>query len=472
MKNPMLKYAAVLGLAAAAAPIATAADDSALIDILQRKGVLSEKEANSVREELKHSNNDSASKIKLNSAVSELKLYGDLRLRYQYESKDAQLLPQNGGGANVSQSSRWRYRLRLNADFKLGEHVYGGVELATNSDSDSPNQSFENGFADYNIFISKAYMGWKPTDWLTITGGKFSNPFYSTELTWDPDINPTGVAEVIAFHKLVAGEPSSGGYSKDGKSVKEVAPAELPWELSLVAGQFIFDNNSEASGPDNDSSSDAYLFQTQLVGSYKFGGTKVTVAPGWLTYVNGSLDGVQNSNSFNDNALVSGATRNLNLLLAPGDISFNAGGLKTKIFWDFSYNIDGDGRVQDIYRLANNVGAPQHTTEDDFAYLIGVQVGENKKGGDWSFLANWRQVGLGAVDPNLNDSDWALSELNTRGFEASVSYNFTDFAVGTVTYSYAWNLRDSLTGGEVTGGNAIGDSNDAQILQVDLSVKF
>ena len=472
MTIPMLKYAAALGLAATAMPFANA-QDSALIDILQRKGVLSAKEAASIREEMKHGSDDSASKIKLNSAVSELKLYGDLRMRYEYSDRDAQLPPNAGGGANVSQLSRWRFRLRLNADFKLGEHVFGGVELQTNNQSDSPNQTYGDGFSDYNIFISKAFMGWKPTDWLTLTGGKFSNPFYSSELTWDPDINPTGISEVIAFHKLVAGEPASGGgYSKDGKSMKAVAPAELPWELTLVAGQFIFDDNPESGGPDYDSSSDAYLFETQLIGSYKFGGTKVTLAPAWLTYVNGSLADVANSNSFNDNAFVSGATRNLNLLLAPGDISFSAGGLKTKLFWDFSYNLDGDGRVQDIYRLANTAGNPQHRTVDDFAYLVGLQVGENKKSGDWSLATNWRQTGLGAVDPNLNDSDYAGSELNTRGVEAAISYNFSDFAIGTITYSYAWNIRNSLTGGEVTGGNAIGDANKFQLLQVDLAIKF
>jgi hypothetical protein len=106
------------------------------------------------------------------------------------------------------------------------------------------------------------------------------------------------------------------------------------------------------------------------------------------------------------------------------------------------------------------------------AYLIGLQLGENKKAGDWSLVVNWRLTGLGAVDPNINDGDFALGEINTRGVEASVSYNFTDFAIGSVTYSHAWNIRKSLTGGEVTGGNAIGDANGAELLQVDLAVKF
>jgi hypothetical protein len=383
------------------------------------------------------------------------------------------LLREQGGGSNVSQQGRWRFRLRLDAEFKLGENVFGGVELQTQAASDSANQTYENGFNDYPIFISKACVGWKPTDWFTVLGGKFSNPFYSTDLTWDPDINPNGVAEVIAFHKLFAPEvAATGGYAKDGKTFKEVAPAALPWELSLVAGQFIFDDNRESAGPDSDSSTDAYLFETQLIGSYKFGGVKVTLAPGWLTYINGSLSDLDNNNPFNDPIAGLGGTRNLNLLLAPGDISFKIGSLKTKFYWDFSYNIDGNKRVQDVYGLANAIGNPQHTSEDDFAYLVGVQFGENKKAGDWSFLANWRQTGLGAVDPNLNDSDFAAGELNTRGVKVSGSYNFSDFAVGTISYMYAWNLRDTLFGGQATGGAAIGDSNVVNVLQVDLSVKF
>lgn len=469
----MFKYAAALALAGSAVATASAADDSALIDILQRKGVLSKKEADSVREELSHSTNDSASKIKLSPAVSELKIYGDIRERFQYESKDNQLTRAQGGGNNVSQQNRWRFRLRLDAEFKLGENVFGGVELSTQEAADSGNQTYQDGFNKYGIYISKAYMGWKPTDWLTLTGGKLANPFYTTDLVWDPDINPTGATEVIAFHKLVAPEAASAGYSKDGKTMKEVVASELPWELSLVAGQFIYDDNAENAGPDSDSSTDAYLFETQLIGSYKFGGTKVTFAPAWLTYINGSLSGLNNNNAFNDPAAGVAGTRDINLLLAPGDVSFKLGDLKTKLYWDFSYNIDGAKRVQDIYGLrfaANNPS--QHKSEDDFAWLLGVQLGENKKAGDWSVLANYRQTGLGAVDPNLNDSDFAAGELNTRGFKVGMAYSLSDFATFGVAYMYAWNLRDSLFGGQVTGGQAIGDSNNVQVLQVDLSVKF
>lgn len=505
------------GLLALTATSAFAQDSSALIDALVKKGVLSGKEAEEIRADMtKESANNSAEKIKLSNSVTELKLYGDLRLRYQYDHRDAQVDPAPVGvhqdrneddrSPSGTQRSRFRFRLRLNADFRLTENFFGGVELQTAQASDSGNQTFEDGFDDYNIFISKAFIGYSVAPWMTVLAGKFANPFYTTDLVYDSDLNPTGIAQSIAFHKMVGGggRAAEAGYSKDGKSVAAAqdAAAEPNWELTLNAGQFIFDDNIEGAGPDNDLSTDAFLFHTQLVGAYKFGnGSKLTLAPGWLTYVNGAVGGVaggglRNENSFNDRdnpadddskvrfADVSGATRNLNIVLLPGDYSFKIGSLKAKVLWDFAYNIEGRKRVEDIYNMVS-LRAPagdgavdpddfdkQHTNQDDYAYMIGVLLGENKKKGDWSVLANWRQTGLGAVDPNLNDSDFALGELNTRGTKLSVAYSFTDFAVGAITWYHAWNLRDTLAGGEATGGNAVADASVVDVLQVDFAFKF
>ena len=475
----------------ASAPV-RAVESSALLDALVRKGILTSNEAAALQEEaVTDATERSANKLKLSNSLTELKLYGDVRLRYQYDSRDNQVDP-IGEGSDRDRSpsgapqSRWRFRLRLNADFKLGPDFFGGVELSTLRASDSGNQTFEDGFADYPIFISKAFLGWNAADWLTVTAGKVLNPFYTTELVWDADINPTGLTQSVALHKLFSREHLTG-LTKEGKAADERATAESPWELHLNAGQFIFEDNAEGAGPDNDLSTDAYLFQTQLVGSFTSrSGTKIVIAPGWLTYVNGSLAGLDNANKFEDSANVSGATRNLNLLLLPGEIGFKLGGLKTKVLWDLSYNIEGRKRVEDIYNLVTlrqdggsrddgtnrTTFKSEYSSTDNFAFLIGLQIGENRKQGDWSFLANYRQIGIGAVDPNLNDSDWGQSELNMRGFKVSTAYNFTDFLVGALTYQYAWNLRDNLIGGEATGGNAIADANEVQTVQVDLSVKF
>ena len=490
-KSSPLQFAVALTLLAAGSLTSQAQDAGALVDKLVKKGVLSSQEGEEVRADMMRdfATQTPAGKINLNSSITELKLYGDLRLRYQYDNKDDQRPRADstpaGGNRNDSQRSRYRFRLRLNADFKLGDSFFGGVELASAQASDSGNQTFQDGFSDYSIFISKAYLGWNVTDYATVLAGKFGNPFYTTDLVWDNDINPTGLVQSIAFHKMHfgGGATAAAGYSKDGKSH---APAEVlavpNWELTLNAGQFIYDDNPE-SAFDNDSSTDAFIFQTQLVAAYKFNnGVKFTIAPGWFYTNAAAYSGFENENSFVDAGAgtnvkaISGAGREMNVLLLPGDVSFMLGGVKTKFLWDLAWNLNGEDRANNILSLtsvdANGNVASQHSDEDDFAFLVGVQLGENKKQGDWSVLANYRQTGIAAVDPNLNDSDFALGEMNTRGFKLSLAYNFTDFAVGAVTYFYAWNLRDDLTAGQSTFGQSIGDSNVIQVLQVDFSIKF
>jgi len=510
-KNLTSAVAAVLALSAV--PAAYGDENDVLLKVLVRKGILTQDEAAAVKAEVSKEKAKEAkiaaksapvttsedglmSKLDISKSVDKLKLYGDLRLRYQYDDKDPQLFIPDGSKNEVdrspsgSQQSRWRFRLRLGAEITLTDQWSAGFELSTAKASDSGNQTYENGFDDYEIFISRAFLRWDPNKAFTFVGGKMPNPFYTTDLVWDSDITPNGVAEIIRFDQLFGAEVEEEvGFSKDGKTVAgKAVKSERNWELSLIAGQFLFDDNNE-NNFDNDESTDAYTFQTQLLGSYKFeNGVKVTAAPGWLVNSAGSATGLTNSNPFNDNPNVSGATRNISLLLFPGDVAFKIGDTKTKFYWDFSYNIEGRKRTEDIYGLVSlrngsgeqsddDVSDPddydsQHSMQDDFAYLVGLQFGENKKSGDWSFRTDWRQTGIAAVDPNLNDSDFAAGELNTRGLKLGLAYNFTDFAIGTISYYHAWNLRNNLIGGEATGGNGVADSNAVRVLQVDFSVKF
>ena len=98
-------------------PTGSAQDAGALIGALVREGVLTEQKAENIRADIQRDlSQTSAGKIQLSKSVTELKLYGDLRLRYQYEGRDAQV-SQTG---NDFQQSRYRFRLRLNAEAKLG----------------------------------------------------------------------------------------------------------------------------------------------------------------------------------------------------------------------------------------------------------------------------------------------------------------------------------------------------------------
>lgn len=44
-----------------------------------------------------------------------------------------------------------------------------------------------------------------------------------------------------------------------------------------------------------------------------------------------------------------------------------------------------------------------------------------------------------------------VAPCNVGGFTLGAGYNLTDYLVLRVSYSHAWNLRDNLVGGQVTG---------------------
>ncbi|XHR28998.1 MAG: putative porin [Chthoniobacteraceae bacterium] len=459
--------ACALSLGSAAATMAQ--DSSALIDALVKKKVLSSQEAEDVRADLiKENAQTNAGKLQLGSSVTSLKLYGDIRLRYQYDNKQTQL----AGADHDNQRSRERIRLRLGADFTLTGGYFGGVALQTSQAADSGNQTVADsstgasGFGNYNIYISKAFFGWS-NDYLTLIGGKQANPFYTTDLVWDADINPVGAVEKIDILKAI------GAISRGDGEIN----SESPFGLSLVAGQLTYCDNNEYNS-DSDANTDTWLFATQLIASAKVTpNVKVTIAPGYMTYTAGNTADLNNETAFTTTK--SGTTllgyssqRDLSIVTAPGDISFKLCGLKTKVLWDFAYNTQGSKRAEDVYGMTGKNGVSAHSNRDDMAWLAGVQVGENKKAGDWSILANYRQTGLTSVDPNLNDSDFALGYLNMQGIKVGLNYNFADAVVAGITYYDAWNLRSDLAGGQTTAGQKIAAVNSVQIVQVDLNIKF
>ncbi|XHR29442.1 MAG: putative porin [Chthoniobacteraceae bacterium] len=482
---------------------ASAEDDNDLLDLLVCKKIITKKEAEALQKEraerAKKREKSSAEKIVITSPVKELKLYGDTRMRFQYDNVDPQVGKWNStthtygdDPGHGDQRDRWRFRLRMEADFKLSDDWFGGVQLQLNRSSDSSNQTFDGGFQNYPIYVSRAFVGWNATDWLTLIAGKQPNPFYTTDLVWDPDINPSGLVENFKIHKLFScGEQQTVEYANDGKTVLSVKcdPLPCPWTLSLVAGQFIFDDNQEYSSAGYNT--DAYLFVEQLIFTYEFTkDIKLTVAPAYLTYNSAQINNVWNQQGFAQTINDTGSdllpegwgeTRDLSIIQLPGDLSFTLCKQKIKLYWDGAYNTDGAKRENDIYvvpdydskgNIVDYDHVRTHSAKDDFAWLVGLQLGDNIKKGDWSILVNYRQVGLASIDPNLNDSDWALSRLNMKGWKASLTYNFTDAVTGSLTGSTADNLRKDLVGGQTTRGAKLADANSVQVLQVDLNVKF
>jgi hypothetical protein len=101
---------------------AFAVNDSALLDALVRKGVLTDKEAEEISTEaIKESAGVTAGKLQVGDWIQELKLSGDFRLRNQWD-EHTQMVLTNPALKNQDTDvprDRWRFRLRLSIDFKL-----------------------------------------------------------------------------------------------------------------------------------------------------------------------------------------------------------------------------------------------------------------------------------------------------------------------------------------------------------------
>jgi hypothetical protein len=120
---------------------------------------------------------------------------GDFRLRDE---------PFFGGPADQSRvRNRERFRLRFNVHAKLNDDIDGGFTLAT-GDVNNPVSTMQtaNQFYTRKPFeLDRAFLAYHPHLFkpLTFLGGKFSYPWVSTELTWDRDLNPEGLAQTLAF---------------------------------------------------------------------------------------------------------------------------------------------------------------------------------------------------------------------------------------------------------------------------------
>jgi len=417
------------------ATITLAQDSGPLIDLLVRKGSIDDQEAEDLRAELvkEFAANTSAGKLNLSSSLSEFKLSGDLRLRHQVEAQ----APQNGSVTN--ERSRERFRFRFNGDMMLQKGWGAGFAFESASAADSGNQTFQDGNNDYNLYLARAYLSYQPNiNWLFVAG-KQKNLLYTTDLIWDADINPQGLTEV--YRLLLPGKDT----------------------FEVRASQILMDDRLESTpGP---AGRDAWLFAQQAVYTKWFGrdeiGNQVSslvLAPGLMLNNQSTLDGLDNETPFN------GSNRGLALVTFAGEVNWaniRGQGTQFKLYWDSSYNLEAERRVRRVYGLNT-------ADKDAFAWLMGVgyAYGAGKVQGDYSLRVDYRKIGLGAVDPNLNDSDFAFGNLNQAGVKLAGSYNVTDFANVNLTYFQTTDIRETLL------QSAVARLDHSEILQVDLVVKF
>jgi hypothetical protein len=116
---------------------------------------------------------------------SRLAFAGDFRLRYE------------GNSAVEEGPERHRgvLRLRVGATYRLNDLLEVGARVATGDPGDPRSTDVTSGdfVDDPQVSLDLAYLEAK-SQRAFATGGKFRNPFATTELVWDADVNPPGAA--------------------------------------------------------------------------------------------------------------------------------------------------------------------------------------------------------------------------------------------------------------------------------------
>jgi hypothetical protein len=482
---------------------ARAQDAGALLDLLVRKKIITDQEAEEVRAELtKETATTSAGKWKLSTPITELELYGDARLRYEYR----------GGrtAGDVAQPNDWierkreRYRLRIGLRGVLADDWFFGIRLETSQNPRSTNVTFADDTSSTSgssttfngpfaknidgINVGQVYLGYRGFKDITLTGGKMPNPLITTSMVWDADINPEGAAEQWK-HTFTFSFGESGvaqaeqSYSKDNKALAISKPAAEPWKLKVDVFanfvQFIYDDSNlenplgarGTSGGRLKPNTDAWLLAWQVGARFNFpNNLYFQLAPVLYNYTgngdtfNGHFVGgspfLSNSDSLDLNQV---GINSLLVLEIPAEFGFKIGELPVRIFGDFAVNFEGDARA--------TAAGFSNKGDQRYAFMIGAGIGQLKAKHDWQLQAWFQHTEQFSLDPNLVDSDIWDSRVNMEGVAVQAGYALSDAVIFNLTYGYAWRVDDSLgTGG--TGDIGINPLDKYQILQADLNVKF
>jgi Putative porin len=476
-------------------------DAGALLDLLVRKKIITDQEAEEVRADLtKEAATTSAGKWKLSTPITELELYGDARLRYEYRSGET--------AGNVSQPNDWierqreRYRLRIGLRGTLADDWFFGIRLETSQNPRSTNVTFGDDTSSSSaggggpfakgsdgINVGQVYLGYKGFRDITLTGGKMPNPLVTTLMVWDGDINPEGAAEQWK-HTFTFSFGESGvaqaeqSYSKDNKALTISKPAAEPWKLKIDVfanfAQFIYDDTNPENPLGHRSTTDgrlnprtdAWLLAWQVGARFNFPkNIYFQVAPVLYNYTGngdtfnshfvGGSPFVSNSDSL---ALNQTGINSLLVLEVPAEFGFKIGELPFRIFSDFGVNFEADDR-------ARAAGFPDKGNQR-YAYQIGASVGQLKAKHDWQIAAWWQHTEQFALDPNLVDTDIFDARVNMQGVAVTAGYALSDAVIFNLTYAHGWPSDHGLGTGGVPDAIAINPLDEYNIFQADLNVRF
>lgn len=357
-----------------------------LLQKLVEKGVLTGAEAQQVKIETQEqvkkeiATGKSAS---LPAWVQNIKLKGDLRLRYQYKHEKAV-------NDYAKDTHLGRVRARLGLEGKVNEKLMAGIGIATGSgDPRSTNISFGGYNSKKTVVLDYAYGKYSPWSWLNLVGGKMlldDALWRPTDLIWDSDITPEG--GVIQFSKGLGSNLTA--FLNTGVLIVDT------------------DTSTDADAPM------AYLVQPGI--SYKFNDDLSLKGAFSFQGFNNVKDHVSSSYSSASNSgnTTAGTSR------YQYDYQMINPALEFKIkepFKTLGLNVES---LKLVGEYVNNLDV----SKGGSGFSCGFKLGHDKvaKFGDWQFKYIYAMLGKDAVLDVLPDSDRYGGKTNIRSHEAELTF--------------------------------------------------
>lgn len=407
---------ALLLAAGLAMPDAQAQSADALLDKLVEKGVLTVREANDLREQADADFNKAfGARTGMPDWVSQFRIYGDVRGRYEMFRAENE----SDGSPNAPRD-RFRYRLRVGAtatmleDFEAGFRITSSESQGTfGGDPISGNTTFQDNGSKKFVFIDLAYGKWTPIKhgpWLLgATIGKMENPFVLSDMVFDGDYTPEGLA-------------LQGGYTINDMH-----------GLKLNAGYFVLD---EISGGAQNSDDPAML------------GAQVRWDAKWSPHLASTLGAAWLMLSEKEN-LTNNAVPNVNV----GNTRIPPTGILAEDFapliFDASLTYTLDKFPLNVGPFPIRVGGeymhnPRADSMND-GWWAGIFFGKSGKRGTWELSYRYKRLEADAWYEEFVDSDFgAYRQVGLTGAGQGAGYRSGTGTEGHIV-KLAYSPSDSFT---------------------------
>jgi hypothetical protein len=378
---------------------------------------------------------------------------GDVRLRYEgnvFDDNNADLAkPEEPTELMNTKHDRHRarYRVRINMKAKVNDKVDFAARLTTGNEEDpvSTNDTLGDYMVNDNLVFDRAYLHFRPIEGLQAWGGRFPNPWFHTDLLWDPDLNFEGVA------------------AKFEKGITE------PWSGFLTLGAFPLQEVEFAS-------KDKWLFGGQ-VGSQWDPSEKLSAKIGVAYYDFQRTVGKVNDpffpHEFDWTAPLYQQKGNSLMDIDPAEDILTALASEFKelnITGKVDIGVFDPVRVVFIADYVKNLGFDRDDVaertgnpdveEEDEGYQLGLLVGHRKTRsfGEWNTFFFYKHLEADAVIDAFTESDFHLGGTNAEGWILGGHLGLGDNLWGRIR----WMTADEVDGPPLA----------VDVLQVDVNAAF